>query len=124
MAAARACEEMAKEMGDEAFAADAADLSSAAAATSIGELFNGEYYIQIPDKDHVQTVGSYNGCEIDQVFGQSWAYQVGLGRILNDENVKKALASLWKYNFTPDVGPFRKATSPAAGMPWPAKADC
>ena len=76
------------------------------------ELFNGEYYYQIPDKDHVRSVGSHNGCEIDQVFGQSWAFQVGLGRILPEGNVKKALAALWKYNFAPDVGPLRKAHKP------------
>ena len=76
------------------------------------ELFNGEYYYQIPDKDHARSVGSHNGCEIDQVFGQSWAFQVGLGRILPEGNVKKALAALWKYNFAPDVGPFRKAHKP------------
>ena len=112
VAAARACEEMAKEVGDGAFAGEMRRIVERGARSIDRELFNGEYYVHIPDKDHAKSVGSHNGCEIDQVFGQSWAYQVGLGRILSEENVKKALASLWRYNFTPDVGPFRDKNKP------------
>jgi uncharacterized protein (DUF608 family) len=112
VAAARACEEMAREMGDEAYAAQMRQIVERGGKNIDRELFNGEYYYQIADKDHVKTVGSHNGCEIDQVFGQSWAWQVGLGRILNEANVKKALASLWRYNFTPDVGPYREKNKP------------
>ncbi len=86
--------------------------SSAAAATSIASCSTASITTRFADKDHVHSVGSHNGCEIDQVFGQSWAFQVGLGRILPEGNVKKALAALWKYNFAPDVGPFRKAHKP------------
>jgi hypothetical protein len=31
---------------------------------------------------------------------------VGLDRVLPEDKTRKALASLWRYNFTPDVGPF------------------
>ena len=112
LAALRACEEMAREVGDAEFAKTAREIFDRGSQNLDRELFNGDYYYQIPDKDHVRSVGSHNGCEIDQVFGQSWAFQVGLGRILPEGNVKKALASLWKYNFAPDVGPFRKAHKP------------
>jgi uncharacterized protein (DUF608 family) len=112
VAAARACEEMANELGDKIYAAQMRQIAQRGGRNIDRELFNGQYYVQIPDKDHVKTVGSHNGCQIDQVFGQSWAYQVGLGRILDDGNVKKSLASLWKYNFTPDVGPYRAKNKP------------
>jgi len=112
VAALRAGEQMAKEMGDEAFAAQASKIADAGSKNIDGQLFNGEYYVQLPDKDHAKSVGSYDGCEIDQVFGQSWAFQVGLGRVLPEAHVKVALASLWKYNFAPDVGPYRNAHKP------------
>jgi uncharacterized protein (DUF608 family) len=112
VAAARACEAMAVEMGDDACAAQMRQIVRRGGKSIDRELFNGEYYYQIADKDHVKTVGSHNGCEIDQVLGQSWAWQVGLGRILDESNVKKALASLWRYNFTPDVGPYREKNKP------------
>lgn len=111
-AAARACEAMATELGDTEFAQKCGEIARRSAATIEKELFNGEYYVHIPDSQHVKSVGSHNGCEIDQVFGQSWAFQVGLGRVLPEKNVKTALTSLWRYNFTPDVGPFRKAHPP------------
>lgn len=112
IAAARACEEMASELGDEAFARECREIFQRGSRNIDRELFNGEYYVHIPDRQHVRSVGSHNGCEVDQVFGQSWAYQVNLGRILPEEHVKKALQSLWRYNFTPDVGPYRKANRP------------
>jgi hypothetical protein len=112
LAALRACEEMAHEVGDADFAKTARVIFERGSRNLDRELFNGEYYFQMADNEHVRSVGSHNGCEIDQVFGQSWAFQVGLGRILPEGNVKTALASLWKYNFAPDVGSFRKAHKP------------
>ncbi|MGA2035802.1 MAG: GH116 family glycosyl-hydrolase [Thermoguttaceae bacterium] len=112
VAALRAGEQMALEMGDAAFARQARAIADAGGRNIDAQLFNGEYYLQIPDEAHRKSVGSMDGCEIDQVFGQSWAFQVGLDRVLPREHTRTALGSLWQYNFTPDVGPFRQAHKP------------
>lgn len=121
VAALRAGEQMAIEMHDEAFAQKSRTLAEAGTRNIDEQLFNGEYFVQVADKDHAQSVGSYDGCEIDQVFGQSWAWQVGLGRILPRENTLSALRSLWKYNFTPDVGAYRNANRPGRWFAMPGE---
>ena len=109
IAAVKAGEVMATEMGDSEFAAICANYVSKGTKNMEDQLFNGEYFIHKPDKiKGRENLGSYNTCHIDQVYGQSWAHQVGLGRILNKEKTLSALKSLWKYNFTPDVGPYIK----------------
>jgi uncharacterized protein (DUF608 family) len=109
IAAIKAGQRMAEETGDTDFARKCADYVAKGSANMDKYLFNGEYYIHRPDKEKGRTnLGSYNTCHIDQVMGQSWAYQVGLGRILDSKKVRSALRSLWKYNYTPDVGPYIK----------------
>ncbi|OJW18837.1 MAG: hypothetical protein BGO49_17590 [Planctomycetales bacterium 71-10] len=111
LAALKAGEAMARERGDDAFAGRCRDIAAKGSATLVDRLWNEEfgYFIQRPDPEHAKAVGSYDGCEIDQVFGQHWAFQVGLGRLLDEARVKRALGSLWRFNFTPDVGPYREA---------------
>lgn len=109
LAALRAGEEMAQDMGDPSFAHRCHNLFEKGRRRVDQELFNGEYYFHRSDPAHAKAVGSYDGCEIDQVMGDSWAWQVGLGRILDAAQVRTALRSLWRYNFAPDVGPYRAA---------------
>ncbi len=109
IAAVKAGEMMAIEMNDVAFAATCNKYAEEGRRNMEEKLFNGEYFIHRPDKEKGRKrLGSYNTCHIDQVYGQSWAFQAGLSRILDEEKTKKALQSLWKYNFTPDVGPYIK----------------
>jgi uncharacterized protein (DUF608 family) len=110
IAALAAGEAMARELGDEGFAARCRLLKDRGGKNLVEQLWNESYgyFIQRADPAHAKAVGSYGGCEIDQVFGQHWAFQVGLGRILSEPHVKRALTSLWTYNFTPDVGPYRR----------------
>jgi uncharacterized protein (DUF608 family) len=107
LAAVKAGERMALEMGDTAFASRCREFFEIGKKSFEERLFNGEYFIQMPDPKKGRTVmGAYNTCHIDQVLGQSWAFQVGLGRIISKEKVLSALCALWKYNFFVDVGPY------------------
>jgi uncharacterized protein (DUF608 family) len=110
IAAVKAGQRMAEETGDTDFARKCAAYVAKGSANMDKYLFNGEYYIhRHPDSEKERTkLGSYNTCHIDQVMGQSWAYQVGLGQILDNKKVRSALNALWKYNYAPDVGPYIK----------------
>jgi hypothetical protein len=59
-------------------------------------LWNGEYYSQ-QSEGHAYDFG--DGCLSDQLLGQWWAHQLGLGYILPAEHVRQALASIVSYNF-------------------------
>ena len=109
LAALLAAETMALEMDDKEFAARCRTILEAGQKNIVAQLFDGEYFINKPDPNHLDAINSGTGCEIDQVFGQSWAFQVGLPRVLPASQTLSALKSLWRYNFTPDVGPYRAA---------------
>ena len=107
-AALLAAAAMADETGDAAFAGKCRAIASKGQGMLTGELFDGEYFINKVDPVHADSINSGTGCEIDQMMGQSWAWQVGLPRVFPEKETRAALRSLWKYNFTPDVGPYRK----------------
>ncbi len=107
LAALRAGQLMAEKMGDPDFARRCRTIADRG-ARNILQTFNGEYFIQIEDPKHADAIGVGPGCYIDQVFGQTWAHWVGAGRLFDRPKQLSALRALWKYNFVPDVGPFRK----------------
>lgn len=100
LAALKATERMAKLEGNVDEAARFRRIREAGEKTQNETLFNGEYYIQIPDpvpqRDYV------DGCHIDQVLGQWWAGQMDLGWIYPQDRVRSALSGLVKYNFRND----------------------
>ena len=94
LAALRAAEEMARRSNDTAAARQYRDLFERGSKFIREKLFNGEYYIQIADN---LTGGYGNGCFSDQVVGQWWARVLNLGDILPAEQVRSALASIYRY---------------------------
>lgn len=117
-AALRAGEAMAGEMGDKDFAALCGKIAEAGKKKLSSDLFNGEYFIQKVDPKFAKAINTNDGCHIDQVFGESWAWQVGLPRILLPDASKKSLKSLFRYNFSPDVGKYRSAMKAVKGGRW------
>ena len=116
IAACQACRKMALEMGDTSFASQLGIIAQAGADYLKNSLFhNDSYFIQLPDSAG-NNIGTGYGCEIDQVLGQSWAFQVGLGQIFDTTKTLSALEHLWTYNFAPDAGGFRiNPANPVSG---------
>lgn len=110
LAAIRAGEAMATEIGDVAFAARCRHIHQRG-RQSIETLFDEDrgYFVQEEDPDHREAIGIGTGCYIDQVMGQWWAFQLGLGRLYDQDMIRSALQSLWDYNFCPDMGLVREA---------------
>ena len=117
IAALKAGEQMALEMGETEFAADCARRAEKGRAAMDARLFNGEWFIQIPDPENPKKLGAYETVHIDQVMGQGWAWQVGLGRVLNEDTTRSALRSLWKYNFARNLDAYDAQADPK-GRPY------
>ncbi|MCH8119261.1 MAG: hypothetical protein IIC00_05990 [Planctomycetes bacterium] len=122
LAALRAGEEMAKEMGDERFAKRCRKIFESGSRLSVERLWDGEYFIQLVDLTRHPKHQYAKGCLSDQLFGQGWAHQLGLSYIYPPQYVKKALQSVWKYNWTPDVRSYNAAYKPERWFARPGEA--
>jgi non-lysosomal glucosylceramidase len=117
LGALRASEEMARAVGDNPFAHECRRLFLSGSKWIDGNLFNGQYYIQqirgIPRDKIAKTLRSTGGaedpehpdfqlgegCLADQLIGQYLADIAGLGPLLDPANIRKTLASIYKYNY-------------------------
>ena len=122
LAALRAGEEMAREMGDTEFATRCRKIFESGRKLSVERLFNGEYFVQEVDLQEYPKHQYGDGCLADQLFGQGWAHQVRLGYIYPQANVQAALASIWRYDWAPDVGPQNAAHPPQRWFARPGEA--
>jgi hypothetical protein len=121
LGALRAGEEMARALGDQDSAAEYRRLFENGSKWIDANLFNGEYYIQKiegrPKEEVFDGVmvgmGAANpqkpdyqmgeACLVDQLLGQYMAHVAGLGYLLDEEHVHKALKSVFHYNYIPDL---------------------
>ncbi|WP_017446231.1 GH116 family glycosyl hydrolase [Gayadomonas joobiniege] len=108
-AALRAAAKMAEQMNEPQVAQRYQQIIAKGVPAMVSQLWREDfgYFVHIPPDDETKMHGSTNGCHIDQVLGESWLHEVGLPPILPNDKTKQALESLYKYNFSPDVGAFR-----------------
>jgi len=112
LGALKAAEEMARELKEDDFAETCRKIFEAGRKNSVEKLFNGEYFIQLVDLKKHPKHQYADGCLSDQLFGEGWAAQVGLGYLYPPETVRATLKAIWRYNWAPDVGPQNAAHPP------------
>jgi len=122
LAALRAAQEMATLAGDGDAAARYKGIREKGAAYTVEKQWNGEYFIQLipagrPDRDQYGM-----GCLADQLFGQGWAEQLGLGPVYPRDKVRAALAAVYRYNWVSDVGPYNRRFPPERWFARPGEA--
>jgi non-lysosomal glucosylceramidase len=77
--------------------------------------WNGEYFEQKLD-DYRERKGEVGpGCMSDQLIGQWWAHQLGLGCQLPRERVQSSLRAIFRHNWKPDLTGWKHAPRAFAG---------
>ena len=119
LGALRACEEMARHVGEGKFAATCRALFERGSRWLDENLFNGEYYehhVRPPKGEGDIAAGLRHGgmgardlrepelqlgpgCLVDQLVGQVVAHVCGLGYLLRPANIRKTLRSIFRHNF-------------------------
>lgn len=99
LAALRAAQAMAALQGQPDFADQCQAIYARGRAALDAQLWNGEYYLQAVDLTLYPENNWATGCHADQLFGQWWAYLLGLGEVLPAEHVRAAAQAIYRYNF-------------------------
>jgi uncharacterized protein (DUF608 family) len=109
LAALRAGEEIARRQGESDLAAECRAVFARGSETLDRQLWNGEYYIQEVDLARYPQQNWGIGCHTDQLLGQWWAHQLGLGHLLDPTHVRTAAKAIVAHNFRESFAGFRQA---------------
>lgn len=89
---------MAAVCGDKQHEAEWSAMAEKSAILQNERLWNGHYYRQV--NDSLKPASDYgNACLADQLLGQWWADQIGLGELYPSYQLEKAFSSIFNYNF-------------------------
>ncbi len=94
-----ACERIALELDNNSWAKICREKYNFIREVIDKECWNGEYYIQIFNISEIKKFQYGIGCLSDQLIGQWWAFNLGLGYIFPKAHVLQAVKSIVKYNF-------------------------
>lgn len=101
-AALKAAAEMAEYLGDTEYAKKYNEAYATGSDRMDKMLWGGEYYIQVIEDVNKYKYQYGKGCLADQLFGQLQAHVAGVGYILPEEHVKKAIHAVFENNFMTD----------------------
>ena len=105
----RAAEMMARALGENGRAGGFHETFEKGRENLVAECWSGEYYVQKVDLAAHPKYEFTTGCFSDQMIGQWWAHQLDLGYILPEEQVKKTLAAIYRYNWRRDFRGFKQS---------------
>ncbi|TCC40052.1 hypothetical protein E0H75_38940 [Kribbella capetownensis] len=108
VAALRAAAAMATEMGDGAAASKYTTIANRGSAYLNGPLWDQTYGYYVHKVDPAHPVPSTNrGVFVDQLYGQTYAAQLGLPRVFEAGKARTALTSVYRNNFQPNPSAYR-----------------
>ena len=116
LAALRAGEEWARRMNDTETARRFRQIFESGQQQLVDLCWNGEYFQQhLPGLPESLPGEVGPGCMSDQLIGQWWAHQLGLGYILPRDKVVSALGAVFKYNWKSDLTGWKHSPRAFAG---------
>jgi uncharacterized protein (DUF608 family) len=106
LSALAAAEQMALVMGDAPSEQRWRTVRRAGMQNQDQKLWNGEYYIQIPEPQPARDYDT--GCHADQLLGQWWAHMLNTGYLYPRERVRSAMEAIMKHNFREKFAGFKQ----------------
>ncbi|MEM9415334.1 MAG: GH116 family glycosyl-hydrolase [Planctomycetota bacterium] len=100
LASLRATAEMARDMGDDAFADQCERIAEMGKVNLSERTFHEAfgYFVQHPEQGGEALINTNIGCHIDQMLGDYWTHQAGLEQVFPREQARTALAAIFEHN--------------------------